>query len=184
MDALVLLAVAIGLSMDSFAVSLACGASGRHGWKTGARLAAVVGAMHILMSGAGFLIGTAFKDVFSALDHWAAFLLLAYIGGKMILSSRNEEGRKCVAVLDAREMVAIAFATSIDAFGVGMGFALMDVGMLVSILVIGIVAAAFTFAGAMLGRKAGAKYGATATLLGGIVLALIGFKILADHMLG
>ena len=132
----------------------------------------------------GWFLGTSVKSYIEFIDHWIAFGLLAFIGGNMIreaLSGGQEEG---MADLSVRRLFLLALATSIDALAVGVTMAFMDVPVLLSAAVIGVVAFVLSMLGGLLGRKLGQLFQRRATLLGGLVLVGIGVKILIEHLLG
>jgi manganese efflux pump family protein len=184
MDLALSLLVAAGLSMDSLAVAVACASSRSHKHGDGLRLAASFGFFQFAMAAAGWLAGATFRSLFAAVDHWAAFGVLIYIGGKMALSGLSgREENECAHELTRRRLVALSLATSIDAFAVGMGFAFLDTDFLLTTAIIGGVTFAITFAGAALGSRISKRWGSIAETAGGLTLMLIGTKILADHML-
>lgn len=178
-----LFVIAVGLSMDAFAVSICKGLSvQRLRWSHALTAGAWFGAFQALMPLAGWLLGTRFEGIITSVDHWVAFVLLVLIGGNMVKESRGA----CEA-LDAsfavRAMFPLAVATSIDALAVGVSMAfLQHVNILWAALVIGGVAFAFSLAGGLLGRRLGCLFQKRAELAGGLVLIGIGFKILGEHL--
>ena len=186
MDILELLLIAVGLSMDAFAVSVCKGLSvqrlrPRHYLLTGAWF----GGFQALMPFIGFLLGSTFDQYINAFDHWIAFVLLALIGGNMVKESLGRDEECHDDSFDLRTMFLLAVATSIDALAVGVTLAFDDsVNILLSAAVIGVVAFAMAMLGGLLGRKLGQLFQKRATLLGGVVLVGIGVKILAEHLLG
>ena len=164
--------LAVGLSMDAFAVSVCKGLSIQ---KLKPRHAVIVGAwfgaFQALMPAIGWLLGSAFADMIEAVDHWIAFALLALIGGNMI--------REALAPI---AMLLLAVATSIDALAVGVTFAFLRVAVVPAVTLIGVCTFAISAAGVKIGNVFGARYKSRAELLGGIVLVLIGLKILLDHL--
>ena len=132
----------------------------------------------------GWLLGSQFEHLITSVDHWIVFGLLALIGGKMIYDAlKGGENRECPVEdkLDLKELVGLSFATSIDALAVGISFAFLKVKILPSVACIGITTCIISMAGVAIGQKFGAKYQSRATLAGGIVLVLIGLKILLEH---
>lgn len=177
-----LIILAVGLSMDAFAVSVCKGLSMERvpNWK-----AAVVGLYFGLfqmgMPLLGYLLGSRFSLYISNFDHWIAFILLLIIGVNMIRESR-EEGESVDASLAVGGMLLLAVATSIDALAVGVTLAFLDVDILPSVICIGTITFGISFAGVKLGHVVGLRYRARAELAGGIILVLIGAKILLEHL--
>lgn len=178
-----LLTTAAALSMDAFAVAMCKGLSVKK-VRIGNALTVGVyfGVFQALMPLIGFFLGSAFKSLIESVDHWIAFGLLALIGGNMIreaLSSDNEE-LDCSFCFKA--MFPFAIATSIDALAVGVGFAVIDVSIIPAVSFIGVITFVLSTLGVYLGNIFGAKYKSKAELLGGIVLILMGLKILLEHL--
>lgn len=179
--------IAVGLSMDAFAVSVCKGlAMKRVNWGHALVIALFFGAFQALMPLLGFFLGTGFASLVEPFDHWIAFVLLALIGAKMIWDSFHEdEGEEEAAAgdrLDIRELFLLAIATSIDAFAVGCTFAFMAVNIAEAVAIIGVTTFALSLAGVALGNRFGTRYNRAATLGGGIVLILIGAKTLLEHL--
>lgn len=179
-----LFVIAVGLSMDAFAVSICKGLSvQRLRWSHALTAGAWFGAFQALMPLAGWLLGTRFEGLITNVDHWVAFVLLVLIGGNMVKESRGA----CEA-LDAsfavRAMFPLAVATSIDALAVGVSMAFMSVHILASAAVIGVVAFALSVTGGLVGRRLGCLFQRRAELTGGLVLIAIGVKILIEHLSG
>jgi len=173
--------IAIGLSMDSFAVSMACGSGSKsHRLKKAAVIAASFAFFQSLAAVVGFFAGVSFLPAISSFDHWAAFLLLAYIGGRMVHSSFLPQP-KCVADQGPGKLVLLSIATSIDALAVGVSFALLRVDIAFNAAVIAFVTFAFSFSGAYFGSRLRESIGRKAELFGGLVLIAIGVKILLEH---
>lgn len=187
MGFLELLLVAIGLSMDAFAVAVC---RGLHMRKLNMRHAAVIalffGGFQALMPLAGWLLGSAFAHYIDGFDHWLAFMLLAFIGGKMIYEATQKEegnGEHDDDSLNIRELLLLAVATSIDALAVGITLAVIpQTNIWASILTIGIVTFLISGMGVLLGNRFGSRYKGKAELAGGIILVLIGLKILLNHL--
>ena len=182
MSILELFILALGLSMDAFAVSLCKGLSVkkvrlRHGLITGLYF----GGFQALMPLLGYLLGTGFQSIIEDFDHWIAFVLLCFIGANMIRESRREAEPEN-ADFGPRAMLPLAVATSIDALAVGITFAFLQVNMYIALPLIGGVTFLLSFAGVKLGHAFGAKYKSKAECLGGLVLILIGLKILLEHL--
>ena len=186
----------VGLSMDAFAVSICRGLQMRRSvnWKHLLIIAAFFGGFQALMPAIGYLLGSQFKDYIVAIDHWIAFALLAFIGGKMVydvICDIREEKDGCESCsceekteerLDIRQLALMAVATSIDALAVGITFAFLEVNLLLAVAVIGITTFALCALGVVVGHKFGSRFKNKASLAGGIVLILIGAKILLEHL--
>lgn len=177
-----LFVIAVGLSMDAFAVSVCKGlsvqkAKGRHLLTVGLYF----GGFQALMPLVGYLLGTRFQAMITSIDHWIAFVLLALIGINMIRESRGG-----VETLDdsfcPRAMLPLAVATSIDALAVGITFAFLQVNIAAAVSFIGVITLLLSMVGLKLGNVFGAKYKSAAEMAGGIVLILMGLKILLEHL--
>ena len=174
--------IAVGLSMDAFAVSVCKGLSVK---KVGVKHAALAGlyfgGFQFLMPVIGYLLGFRFESVIESIDHWVAFVLLAFIGGNMIKESfgKAEELNDDFGV---KTMLLMAIATSIDALAVGITFAFLEVQILPAAGLIGVTTFLLSFAGIYIGNVFGARYKSKAELAGGIILVLIGVKILLEHL--
>lgn len=179
-----LLLIAAGLSMDAFAVSLCEGLGmGRLSLKNSLIIALFFGGFQAAMPVIGWLLGKQFAGYITSVDHWVAFGLLAFIGGKMIFEvKKSEVSDKCEVALNLKQLTLMAVATSIDALAVGVTFAFLKVSIVPSVLAIGLVTFAFTLAGVLIGHKFGSRLKTKAELAGGIVLILIGTKILLEHL--
>ena len=183
MSLIELFLIAVGLSMDAFAVAVCKGlAMSKMSWKGAAIVGLYFGGFQALMPFLGYLLGAGFKDAISAYDHWVAFILLALIGGNMIRESREDEEESLDASLSFRSMVLLAIATSIDALAVGVTLAFLDVPILSSVCFIGVVTFCLSLVGVKAGNVFGCKYKSKAEFVGGLVLILIGLKILLEHM--
>ena len=178
----------IALAMDAFAVSICKGIKMPKLRKSHIVIIAVFfGGFQMLMPLIGWLLGSQFVQYISKFGHWIAFALLAFIGVKMAIESfkhEEEDCCKCDSKLDLKELVVLAIATSIDALAVGITFALYpDINILPSISIIGIVTFVICAGGVVIGHKFGAKFKSKAELLGGIVLVIIGLKLLIEGLL-
>ena len=177
-----LLLIAVGLSMDAFAVSVCKGLSVK---KVGVKHAALAGlyfgGFQFLMPVIGYLLGFRFESVIESIDHWVAFVLLAFIGGNMIKESfgKAEELNDDFGV---KTMLLMAIATSIDALAVGITFAFLEVQILPAAGLIGVTTFLLSFVGIYIGNVFGARYKSRAELAGGIILVVIGVKILLEHL--
>lgn len=174
--------IALGLSMDAFAVAISIGLSM---WKMSYKRAVLTGlffgGFQALMPVLGFFLGTQFKDYVTSIDHWIAFLLLLAIGLKMIHESRQEENRM-KDYLTLRSLTVLAVATSIDALAVGVTLAFLSVNIINAVAIIGITTFFLSIAGVKIGNVFGARYKSKAELAGGAILILIGLRILLEHL--
>lgn len=182
MNGLELLLLALGLSMDAFAVSVCKGLSlGSICWKHMALAGLWFGGFQALMPTAGYYLGTFFTDIITSYNYWIAFALLTLIGGNMIKESFEAED--CPdANMAAPAMFALAVATSIDALAVGVTFAFMNIQLIPSVTIIGVTTFLFSAVGIKAGGLFGNHYKSKAELVGGIVLILIGVKILLQGL--
>lgn len=186
MDAITLIGLALALAMDAFAVALGTGAvlsrlTGRHLFRLGFHF----GLFQALMPVIGWLAGQTVIRWVSAWDHWIAFGLLAFIGGRMIYEALSDEDKP-----DDRDptrglsLVLLSIATSIDALAVGFSLSVIGVSIWMPSLVIGLVAGVLTIAGMLLGGRIGDRWGTRVEIFGGLVLIAIGLKILVEHLAG
>ncbi len=181
-----LLLIGIGLSMDAFSVAICKGLGMKKiNTKHMYIIALFFGGFQAIMPLIGWLLGKQFESYITAVDHWIAFVLLLIIGGKMIIEvikGGDDDEKKDCDKLDIKELFILAIATSIDALAVGITFAFLQVKIIPSITIIGVTTFAFSLAGVIIGNKFGSKYKNKATLAGGIILVLIGTKILLEHL--
>ncbi|ROR25829.1 putative Mn2+ efflux pump MntP [Mobilisporobacter senegalensis] len=205
MNLLELFIIAIGLSMDAFAVAVCSGLTMRKATiKKSLIVGMYFGLFQAIMPLMGYMLATQFADKIIDFDHWIAFVLLCFIGGKMLVGSFKKEGcadRECPAKtctdrecpggerpntkeasLKLAEMLPLALATSIDALAVGVSFAFLQVSIVPAVLSIGIITLALSMLGVKIGNIFGAKFKSKAELVGGIILVLMGIKILFEHM--
>jgi putative Mn2+ efflux pump MntP len=179
-----LLIIAIGVSMDAFAVSICKGLSvsrlqPKHVLSTGLWF----GGFQALMPVVGYYAGVHFSDLVSNVDHWIAFVLLAFIGYEMVKESRDKDCDDVSPDFSFRTMLAMAVATSIDALAIGVSFAFLKVDIWMSVLLIGLTTGLFSMAGVRIGNVFGLRFKSTAELLGGLILIIMGVKILVEHTL-
>lgn len=173
--------LAVGLSMDAFAVSVCKGLSlGKIKAKHMCLAGIWFGGFQALMPLVGYFLGSLFADVITKYSHWIAFALLAFLGAKMIKESFESE--ELDDNMGWKTMLVLAVATSIDASAVGVTFAFLDVNILFAVIVIGVTTFAFSAAGVKIGSVFGEKYKSKAEIAGGIILILIGLKILLDGL--
>lgn len=177
--------VAIGLSMDAFAVSLCKGLNmKRLNYRHALIIAVFFGGFQAVMPLLGWLLGRQFEQYITSFDHWIAFFLLAFIGGKMLKEAftGGDESPECNDQLDIKELVVLAIATSIDALAAGITFAFLQVSILPSITLIGFITLILSAVGVVVGNRFGVKYKSKAEIVGGFVLIFIGVKILLEHL--
>lgn len=181
------LLIGIGLSMDAFAVSICKGLAMR---KVNKKQALVIGlffgGFQALMPFIGWALGIQFQSYITNIDHWIAFVLLVFIGGKMIVEAVKPEEEEKVEVmdppLDIKEMFLLAIATSIDALAVGVTFAFLDYPIVEAISIIGTTTFVISIGGVYVGNFFGSRYKNKAELAGGLILVLLGVKILLEHL--
>ena len=180
--------LAVGLSMDAFAVSICKGlAMKKAGLKEGAICGAWFGGFQALMPLIGFFLGTLFAEAIERFDHWVAFGLLAIIGINMLKEAFEKEECGCEECgcddLSFKKMFVMAVATSIDALAVGISLAMAgDVNIYVAVVLIGVITFALSAAGVKIGNIFGSRFEKKAQLAGGIILVLLGLKILLEHL--
>ena len=187
MDWVQLVLIAISLSMDAFAVALCKGLCMKKiNYRHAGIIALFFGFFQAAMPLIGWFLGKQFEQYITPIDHWIAFVLLGYIGGKMIWDALHEdnEGQACAVdqKLDLKELLVMAIATSIDALAVGITFAFLQVSIVPSECAIGLITLALSFVGVIVGNRFGNRFQAKAQLAGGTVLVLIGLKILLEHL--
>lgn len=178
--------IAVALAMDAFAVALAAGVALHPVSKRQLfRLGFHFGLFQALMPVIGWLAGLSVQELISAYDHWVAFGLLAFVGGKMIHESfQDEEENQKTDPTRGATMVMLSIATSIDALAVGLSLAVIGVSIWTPALVIGLTAGVLTVTGMLLGGRIGQIWGKRVEVLGGLVLISIGLKILFEHLAG
>ena len=182
-----LLLIAIGLSMDAFAVAVCKGLSlQKSTWKESLTVGLYFGVFQAVMPLIGFLIGTSFAGFIEKWDHWIAFVLLAVIGIKMIIESRKDNSCETSDgssnPLRFKKMLPLAIGTSIDALAVGVTFAFLSVKIIPAISFIGAVTLILSFIGVYIGSFFGCRFKSHAEMAGGIILVLMGIKILLNHL--
>ena len=187
MGFLELLLIGVGLSMDAFAVAVCQGlCMPRLNLRFALVIALFFGGFQALMPFAGWLLGAQFAGYIQQIDHWLAFVLLAVIGGKMLWEAFTEDedegDGKDAEKIDLGEYLILAIATSIDALAVGISFAALSVYIVPAVSLIGVTTFIFSVAGIAIGHTFGARYEKPATIVGGVVLVLIGLKILLEHL--
>ena len=193
MDIISLLAISVALSMDAFSVSICKGlATKQFSFKTALLCGLWFGGFQALMPLIGYFLGAQFEHLITAFDHWIAFGLLLVIGVNMIREALSEEEStdngqqttvECASNCTGfKTMLMMAIATSIDALAVGVSFAFLKVNIWFSVLVIGITTFLFSFAGVRIGNIFGSRYSKIAEITGGVILIILGVKILLEHL--
>ena len=180
-----LMVIAVGVSMDAFAVSICKGLSVRS--VTGRQMLSTglwFGGFQALMPLIGYFAGVHFASVVSSVDHWIAFILLGIIGGNMIKESCSKEEECCAPDFSVKTMFAMAVATSIDALAIGVSFAFLKINIWEAVLLIGITTALFSGAGVVIGNVFDSRYKSKAEFVGGFILLAMGLKILLEHTIG
>ena len=178
-----ILLIAVGLAMDSLAVSISGGIVMRpFCMRQSLRLALTMGIFQGGMTLLGWLMGVSFSSYITAFDHWIAFILLGVIGFNMVKESREADEEKLDAGFGVCSMLPLAVATSIDALAVGVTFAFLKVDIVWAVLFIGVVTFALSSVGVRVGHVFGVKYKSRAELAGGVILILMGTKILLEHL--
>lgn len=182
-----LLLMGIGLAMDAFAVSVCKGLGMKKvNKKQAVTIGVFFGGFQALMPLIGWVLGKQFERYITNVDHWIAFVLLGFIGGKMIVEALKPEEEEKIEKddkpLDLKEMFILAIATSIDALAVGITFAFLGTPILEAIAIIGIVTLLISVCGVYVGNFFGSKYKNKAEFAGGLILVLLGIKILLEHL--
>lgn len=177
--------IAAGLSCDAFAAGICRGLSIKKvSFKNALAVGLYFGGFQAAMPLIGYMIGTGFSDLVNKLDHWIALALLVFIGGKMIFDSfkKEEQCKADTAPLGISKMLPIAIATSIDALALGVTFAFLKVHILPAVTFIGFVTLILSMIGVKIGNMFGMKYKSKAEFTGGLILVLMGIKILLNHL--
>lgn len=180
-----LLLLAVSLSMDAFAVSVCKGlALPRITGKQACLVGAWFGGFQMLMPALGYLLGSAFAQYITSFDHWIAFVLLAFIGGKMVWEALHEDPEEVCPQprLDLKELFMLAVATSIDALAVGITFAFLQVNIWGAVSLIAATTFVLSVIGVWVGNRFGSRFQTKAEIAGGVILVLIGLKILLEHL--
>lgn len=183
MGVLELLLLSLGLAMDAFTVSICKGISMRKmNWKKAIIIGLYFGGFQALMPTLGYFLGTAFQSLVTSVDHWIAFVLLGIIGGEMIKESFEIDSENQNDDVSFKTMIILAIATSIDALAVGITFAFLNVNLGLAVGLIGIITFILAVAGTKIGNRFGDKYEKKAEFVGGVILILLGVKILLEHL--
>lgn len=183
MTILEIILVALALSMDAFAVSICKGLSmKKYKFKNSLVIGLYFGLFQALMPILGYFLASSFKSIVERFDHWIAFILLFLIGLNMIKESFSQNVIEKSDKLDFKSMFILSLATSIDALAVGISFAFLKTNIMISSLVIGIITFILSIIGVIIGNRFGNKFQNEAELIGGIILIIIGLKILLEHL--
>jgi manganese efflux pump family protein len=184
MDIITLILIAIGLSVDSFAVSVSSGLIlNQITFKKALRIATSLAVFQAVMPLIGWFIGNRIESYVESFDHWLAFGLLFIIGGKMIWESfKKDDLSKKINPLELKVLIGMSIATSIDALVVGVSFAFINVNLLLTALIIGLTTGFFSMLGILFGKKTGIRFGKNMEIAGGLILIFIGAKILIEHL--
>lgn len=178
--------IGVGLSMDAFAVAICQGLCMRKiNWRYAFVIALFFGGFQAMMPFLGWFLGSRFAGYIQSVDHWVAFILLLAIGGNMVRESLGKEGETKCAVeqrIDLKRLTVLAVATSIDALAVGVTFAFLNVEIGPAVSIIGIITFILSLAGVAVGNFFGTRYKRRAELTGGVILILLGAKILLEHL--
>ncbi len=177
--------IAVGLAMDAFAVALGIGTTqAATGRRAVFRLSFHFGLFQFLMPILGWLAGSSIAQFISAFDHWVALVLLAFVGGRMVQSGLDPNGESYrTDPSRGRTLLMLAVATSIDAFAIGLGLAMLNINIIYPSTIIGVVAAGFTLLGLALGSRLGAWFGKRMEVVGGLVLIGIGLRVVITHLM-
>jgi putative Mn2+ efflux pump MntP len=184
MGIITLILIGIGLSFDTFAVSVSCGIveSKMRFWQA-SQIAIFFAFFQAIMPIIGWLLGLTVKNYIIQFDHWIAFGLLSFVGGKMIIESFKKPEEKKFNPRKIKTVIILSFATTIDAFTVGISLAFLQVNMLLASFIIGIITFIIAMLGLLFGKKLGEKSGKKMEILGGIILIALGLKLLIEHLL-
>ena len=175
--------ISVSLAMDAFAVSVCKGLSMRKmNWKKAIIIGLYFGIFQALMPVLGYFLGTTFEQLITSIDHWVALILLGGIGINMIKESFNKDSENCNENTDVKTMVVLAIATSIDALAVGITFACLKINIMLPVVSIGTITFILSVIGVKIGNKFGDKYENKAEFIGGLILILLGIKILLEHI--
>lgn len=184
MSIISILMIGLGLAMDALAVSITIGINSnkKSKIKMAFKAALFFGSFQAIMPFIGWAVGRNFTKYIEMMDHWIAFILLAIIGGKMICEALKGEESEEEKTYSNKTLLILAIATSIDALAVGISFAFLNVNILLAILIIGVVTFVLSFIAVYVGEKLGEMFKSRAEIFGGVVLILIGLKILIEHL--
>ena len=183
MEILEIVLIAIGVAMDAFAVSICKGLSMKKmNWKNALIIGAYFGIFQGLMPLIGYFLGATFQSLVTQIDHWVAFVLLLFVGIKMLKEAFSNDSENINDDVDFKTMIVLAIATSIDALAIGITFAFLQTNILLAVLAIGIITFIVCVIGVKIGNKFGDKYERKAETVGGLILIFMGIKILLEHL--
>lgn len=183
MGAIEILLISIGLAMDAFAVSVCKGlAMKKMSWKKAIIIGLYFGAFQAIMPTIGFFLGTTFERFITNVDHWIAFILLVGIGINMVKEAFDKESENRNDDVDVKTMLVLSIATSIDALAIGITFACLKIHIVMSVITIGLITFIISVIGVKIGNRFGDKYEKKAEIMGGVILILLGIKILLEHL--
>lgn len=175
--------IAVGLAMDAFAVSICKGLSmSKMDWKKAGIIGLYFGGFQGGMPLIGYLLGIGFENKIKSIDHWVAFVLLVFIGFNMIKEALSKDQESTNDKVDFKSMFILAVATSIDALAVGVTFAFLSVNIVLAVCMITIITLIISCIGVKIGNVFGDKYKSKAEIAGGVILILLGTKILLEHL--
>lgn len=183
MNFLSIIVISLGLSVDSFTASVGTGVCmSKIVLKKALKIAVFMSLFQGLMPLVGWLAGVGFKDYIVQIDHWFAFVLLSFIGVKMVYEGINKDVKKCFCPSNTMMLIGMSLATSIDALIVGIGFGILNVPIILPVIIITIITFIFSLTGIYLGRKIGKRFNSGIEIVGGILLFTLGTKILIEHL--
>ena len=183
MGAIEILLISIGLAMDAFAVSVCKGlAMKKMSWKKAIIIGLYFGIFQAVMPVIGYFLGTTFEKFITYVDHWVAFILLVGIGINMVKEAFNKESENRNDNVDVKTMLVLSIATSIDALAIGITFACLKIHIVMPVITIGLITFIISVIGVKIGNQFGDKYGKKAEIMGGVILILLGIKILLEHL--
>ena len=183
MGAIEILLISIGLAMDAFAVSVCKGlAMKKMSWKKAIIIGLYFGIFQAVMPVIGYFLGTTFERFITNVDHWIAFILLVGIGINMVKEAFDKESENKNDNVDVKTMLVLSIATSIDALAIGITFACLKIHIVMSVITIGLITFIISVIGVKIGNRFGDKYEKKAEIMGGVILILLGIKILLEHL--
>lgn len=183
MGAIEILLISIGLAMDAFAVSVCKGlAMKKMSWKKAIIIGLYFGIFQAVMPVIGYFLGTTFERFITNVDHWVAFILLVGIGINMVKEAFDKESENRNDNVDVKTMLVLSIATSIDALAIGITFACLKIHIVMPVITIGLITFIISIIGVKIGNRFGDKYEKKAEIMGGVILILLGIKILLEHL--
>ena len=183
MDLYSIVLIAIGLAMDVFSVAAVTGFTLKQvPLRQAVKISLSFGSFHALMPVIGWLIGSTIVEVIAAYDHWVAFLLLAFVGGRMIYGATQEKNVEKINIIKGYNLLLFSVAVSLDALALGLTFYLEKVALVLPLAIIGVIAFFFTLAGLSIGSRTSRFFGKGVEVVGGVILIAIGLRIVLTHM--